>query len=193
MRYADVFHLYMKCNCFVSAGMKEPYRLPPRDIPPREPPAFPRVAPALPRPVSLRDEPMPELFLVRGVPEGAGFEPALEELCMLFWLRPPTDVPRLGRSLSMPFCGGVGVALPLPLLVPPRGGVGVALPLPLSMPPRGGVGVALPLLGGGGAAFPLLGAGCGAATPLPPRGAMPPKKCPPAYPPENGRGAEKWK
>ena len=167
MGYAGVFHLYMKCNCFVSAEMKEPYRLPPRDIPPREPPAFPRVAPALPRPVSLRDEPMPELFLVRGVPEGAGFEPALEELCMLFWLRPPTDVPRLGRSLSMPFCGGVGVALPLPLLVPPRGGVGVA--------------------------FPLLGAGCGAATPLPPRGAMPLKKCPPAYPPENGRGAEKWK
>ena len=119
---------------------------------------------------------LPELLLVRVVPDTAGVEPALEELCILFWLRPPAEVPRLGRSLPE-----VCPALPLP-------GVGGGAALPLS---GAGGGVALPLPGaGGGAALPLPGAGGGTALPLPPRGAMPPKKCPPAYPPANGRGAE---
>lgn len=124
-----------------------------------------RTVPALPRPEEvLRAELMPALLLVR------------DELCMLLWLRLPW-----GGVLSL--C----IALPLPLLASPLGADEVLLlPRPLLMSPRGADGMLLP----GRLVTPLPGAGGGGvAVPLPPRGAMPPKKCPPAYPLPNGRGA----
>lgn len=137
-----------------------------------------RTVPALPRPEEvLRVELMPALLLVR------------DELCMLLWLRL-----LWGGVLSL--C----IALPLPLLASPLGADEVLLlPRPLLMSPRGAEGVApfLPsprgadgMLLPGRLVMPLPGAGGGGvAVPLPPRGAMPPKKCPPAYPLPNGRGA----